>query len=84
MSASVGNLTIAAGNTLAAKTGTALTVYGPTISNAGAIVLNGGGGAYADLVLGANTTLSGGGTLTLNSQDNNGQARIYQSGGNYT
>ncbi|SEM67101.1 hypothetical protein SAMN04489760_1331, partial [Syntrophus gentianae] len=80
---SAGAITLALGSTWTAGTASVTNVQG-AIVNQGAIVLNGGNGAYADLALQANTTLSGGGTVTLNSHDNNGLARIYQSGGNST
>ncbi len=47
LAATINDLTMGTGNTLLIPTGQQLTVVGPTISNAGAIQVNGGGGNNA-------------------------------------
>jgi hypothetical protein len=82
--ASVGTLALGATNSLNVGLGSILNVYGPSISNAGSIRLNGGSGTNAVLELQGSTTLSGGGTVTLNSGDNSGGAYILQGVGGLT
>jgi len=67
ISAGINNLTIDSDDSLSFNPNTALTVSGGTISNAGKIVINGGNATNTELILGANTTLSGGGTVTLST-----------------
>jgi hypothetical protein len=80
----VGSLTLGATNSLNVGLGSWLGLYGPSISNAGSISLVAGSGNNTYLALEGNTTLSGGGTVTLNSGDNNGQVYIYQGTGGLT
>jgi hypothetical protein len=63
--ASVANLQLSSGNTLTTNPGTQLVVAGGQILNAGQILVNSGGGLDSFLTLGADTTLQGGGTVTL-------------------
>lgn len=63
----INNLTLGTGNTLNTNTNIQLTVDGGSISNAGAITVNGGAATNSELYLGASTTLSGAGTLTLST-----------------
>jgi len=85
ISAGIDDLTLAKGNTLSIDDNETLTVSGPTISNKGAIQLNGGNGGNGYLVLNGNTTLSGGGTLTLSTiLSNGGNAFIEENGSNLT
>ena len=83
----VANLTLTnSANSLTLENGQSLTMEGgggSTISNAGSILLNGGGGSSAFLILDANTTLQGGGTLTLSAtaSGDGGNAYIEQFGG---
>jgi hypothetical protein len=58
-----------------------LTVNGGTISNAGTITINGGGGANSILNLGASTALSGGGTLNLSTTASGGGSAYIQGNG---
>jgi len=77
------DLTVAASNTLNINRNSYFGFYGTLLSNSGAINLTGGIGTYSSLLLGAaggNSVLSGGGTMTLNSNDLNGYARIYGGG----
>src|ERR1700730_13645004 len=82
--AQVGNLTIDANDSLSFNNGTSLAVNGGTISNAGQIVINGGGGTNTILNLNSNTTLSGGGTMTLSAATGTGSAFIQQGVGGLT
>jgi hypothetical protein len=77
---SVASLQLASGNTLTMPGVRQLSVYGPTINNAGNIQLNGGAGNNADLLLAGNTTLQGGGTITLNTTASGiGESRIFNT-----
>src|ERR1019366_1913148 len=67
INANVGDLQLASGNTLNFNGNTSLTVNGSQIINAGAININGGGGTNTYLYLPTAVTLSGGGTLSLNT-----------------
>ncbi|MGD0731750.1 MAG: S-layer family protein [Terracidiphilus sp.] len=78
-----GAITISTGTTWTGALNTTTYVNGSIINN-GAISLTAGSGNNTDLNLLANTTLSGGGTLTMNSGDNNGQVYIQQSYGGLT
>jgi hypothetical protein len=65
INATIHNLSIGSHDSLSFNPGTSLAVDGGTISNAGKIVITGGNNANTVLSLGANTTLSGAGTVTL-------------------
>jgi fibronectin-binding autotransporter adhesin len=80
ISAGINDLSLAKGNTLAIDNGETLTVNGPTITNNGAILITGGSGNNGFLSLGGNTTLSGGGTLTLSTTVSGG-GNAYLEGG---
>ncbi len=83
LSPTVDDLTLASGNALDISTGLSLGVAGTSISNAGAITLNGGAGADGLLNIGNNVALSGGGTLTMSVAGGGGNAFIEQSGGSF-
>jgi hypothetical protein len=64
------NLTIDSDDSLTLVDGTIFTLYGPTISNAGSILLNSAGfGTYFDF--GGAVTLTGAGTLTMSNSSGN-------------
>jgi len=84
INATVNNLQLAKGNTLAGNLGASLNVAGTQIINGGQIVINGGGGSNASLVVNNNVTLSGGGTLTLSTAGGGGDAFIMQGVGGLT
>jgi len=71
-------LTLSAGSTWTAGLGSQTTVLG-TIVNQGNFQLSAGSATNTILNIGANTTLQGGGTVTLNSGDNNGQVYVQTS-----
>jgi hypothetical protein len=76
ISASIKNVTIDSDDSLGFNDGTALTVNGSSISNAGSMMMN-SARSTADLILGgSNFTVSSGGTVTMSSEAN----RIYGSG----
>lgn len=80
ISATVADLQLGSFNSLSILTGQTLVVAGASISNAGAITLNGGAGNNGFLNIGNNVTLTGGGTLTLSTTAlNGGNAVIQQS-----
>ncbi len=81
---SVVNLTLATGNSLTFDLNTQFNVSGPTVSNAGAITLNGGSGTNSYLILNGNTTLQGGGTITLSPGGGGGSTYIEQGVGGVT
>jgi len=65
-----GNLTIDSDDSLTMVDGTIFTLYGPTISNSGSILLNSAGfGTYFNF--GGAVTLSGTGTLTMGNNNGN-------------
>ena len=72
ISAGINDLSLAKGNTLAMNNGETLTVNGPTVTNNGAIQVNGGAGNNGYFNIGGNTTLSGGGTITLSTTTSGG------------
>jgi hypothetical protein len=78
-----GALTLSSGTTWTGQLGS-LTYLQGSIVNHGTFLLNAGSGSNTYMGLLSNTTLSGGGTVTLNSGDNNGQAYIYQTSGGTT
>ena len=83
--ASVGNLSLASGNTLSLLNGTSLAADGGTVANAGLINVNGGSGSNTFFFAGAGTTtLSGGGTVTLNVAGGGGSTFVRQSAGGVT
>ena len=74
MNASVSNLQLASGNQLAVDGGNSLSIYGTQLINAGQITIQAsssyaGADAYLNFDNGLETTLSGGGTVTLVSSD---------------
>ena len=83
INAAINNLAITTGDSLSFNPGTSLTVDGGTISNAGTIAINSASDANALLVLGANTTLKGSGTMTLSTVLNNG-GQAYIEGNGFT
>ena len=83
LDASTNAITLSSGSTWTGGLGTVTNLEG-TFNNLGAINLTGGGGNNTFLQLLDNTTLQGGGTVTLNSGDNNGQAFINQGVGGLT
>ena len=70
-------MTISTGSTYTASNNATTDVSG-TITNDGAIQLNGGNGANGYLNLIANTTLTGGGTVTLSQINSNGGCACIQ------
>ena len=70
------DLQIGSGNTLTSGSNMELNVFGTQIINNGQFLLNGGGGTNAVLQLESNVTLSGSGTLTLNTASGGGLAYI--------
>src|SRR5271165_3834478 len=66
VSVSVASLQLALGNGLNVNAGETLNIFGPSFLNAGAFAINGASG-NAIVNIDGNTSLSGGGTLTLNS-----------------
>ncbi|MGC2322436.1 MAG: SBBP repeat-containing protein, partial [Terriglobales bacterium] len=83
ISASVGNLTIDANDSLIIGNNTALTIAG-NISNSGQISVNAAGNnTFLQIAGGRNVSLSGGGTLTL-STSGNGTPIINQTSGGAT
>ncbi len=78
------DLQIGSGNTLTSGLNVDLFVYGTQIINNGQILLNGGGGTNTVLGLNANTTLQGGGTVTLSTAGGGGNAFIDQAAGGLT
>ncbi len=81
--ATAGALTLGPGSIYTGNGSTNTTVLG-TINNDGSIRLNAGSGTNSQLSIAGNTTLQGGGSITLNNGDANGQPYISQSGGTYT
>jgi fibronectin-binding autotransporter adhesin len=79
ISAGINDLTVGSGNTLSIDNGDSLSIAGSTISNKGAIQINGGDGNNGSLQLAANATLSGSGTITLATLPGGGSASIVQS-----
>ena len=89
VSVTIDNLTLDNSNqVLGVNQGEDLTLVGTsgtaTISNGGSITVNGGGGSNTVLLLDANTTLSGTGTLTLSTATGGGNAFIEQGVGGVT
>ncbi|MGD1031904.1 MAG: choice-of-anchor D domain-containing protein, partial [Opitutaceae bacterium] len=79
-----GALTLSSGTTWNNGWNSATYVNG-SIVNSGTIGITSGGGGYNSyLELQGNTTLSGGGTVTLGSSDGSGTAYILQTGSNLT
>jgi hypothetical protein len=79
----LGPLTLSTGSTYTGNLGTTTSLLG-TIVNNGNFQLSAGSGNNTALNFSANTTLQGGGTVTLNSGDNNGQVWVQQSAGGVT
>ena len=87
ISPTIANLTVGGSNSLVVDGGQMLTLAGSggsAISNSGSIQLNGGGGTNTYLTLDSNTTLQGGGTLTLNVASGNGSTFIQQGASGVT
>jgi hypothetical protein len=80
---SQGPVTLSAGSTYYGSPASATNVQG-TIVNFGNIQPNAGSGNNTFLQFTGNTTLQGGGTVTLNSGDNNGQVYLQQSASSVT
>jgi len=80
----VDDLELASGNTLTSGLNMNLFMYGTQMINNGSVLLNGGGGANAILVLENNVTLSGGGTFTMTNAGGGGSAYIEQGIGGLT
>ena len=78
ISAGINDLSLAKGNTLDINNGQTLTINGPTVTNNGAILLNGGAGNNGFLSMGGNTTLSGKGTVTLSTTPSGGGSAYIQ------
>ena len=80
---SVDSLQLGSGNALTLGLGAQLSVYGAQIINAGQIIINGGGNSNAFLYITGATTLSGGGTVNLNTTTSGGggNAYLWLSGG---
>jgi fibronectin-binding autotransporter adhesin len=79
-----GSLTLNSGSTYTAQGNSQTAVLG-TITNQGNIQLNGGGGANTYLFVGGNTTLQGGGTVTMNTPTSGGgNTYIYQTASGLT
>ena len=78
------NLTVDSDDSLSFNRGTSLTISGTSISNAGSIVINGGGATNTSLILDSNVTLSGGGKLTLSTAGGGGDAFIQPGAGSVT
>jgi hypothetical protein len=79
----LGLLTLAAGGAYTGGRGTTTSLTG-TIENQGNLQFNAGSGNNTLVDITGNTTLQGGGTVTLNNGDNNGRPYLQQSGGSYT
>jgi fibronectin-binding autotransporter adhesin len=73
-----GPLTLSAGSVYTGGLNTTTTAFG-TLDNQGNLQINAGSGTNTVLTLSANATLLGGGTVTLNSGDDNGQAFIQET-----
>jgi hypothetical protein len=84
LTASVASLQLASGNGLTLDFNSVLLVFGTQIINGGQITLDGGSGANSQLTLENNVTLSGPGTLTLNTAGGGGAALIDQAQGGLT
>ena len=80
ISAGINSLTVDADDSLTLDNNTSLTVSGPTITDNGAIHMNGGANANGFLTLGANVTLSGAGTLTMTDLTGGGDAVLQGNG----
>jgi hypothetical protein len=79
-----GAITLSAGSTYLTAGGNSTGVFG-TINNRGNLQVNGGGGVDTYILTFGNTTLQGGGTVTLNTTTGGGNAWILQAaGGSYT
>jgi hypothetical protein len=76
-------VTISAGSTVTAPADNSTYLSGTT-TNDGTIVINAGGGLNGELVLNANTTLTGGGKVTLAAASGGGSAYIEQVTGGIT
>jgi hypothetical protein len=68
------------GHTLSMNAGTTLNIAGPSWINAGAFAINGGSGNNTIVNLGSDTTLSGGGTVTMSVASGGGSAFLRGSG----
>ena len=77
INATIGNLSIAAGDTLRMANGRALT-FGGILSNAGTLEMA-SAGSFTDLRVNADATINGNGTILLSNIGNN---RIYGASGN--
>ena len=82
-SAALNSVTITSGSTYTAPLNTTTALTG-TLTNDGSLQLNAGSATNTYLEIEANTTLQGGGTVTLNSGDTNGLVYIQENGSNLT
>jgi hypothetical protein len=82
-STSQGAITISPGSTWTSGNGSNTYVQG-TFNNQGNIQINGGNGYNTYFLLTGNTTLQGGGAMTLKSGDSGGRAYVYQTAGGTT
>ena len=80
----VANFQLGSFDTLNVNFGSNFVVNGNLVTNGGAINVNAGSGNNTFLQFTGNTTLQGGGTVTLNSGDNNGQVYLQQSASGMT
>ena len=80
INATINDLSIGAGNTLAIEGNQVLSVLGPSIANSGSIQVNGGNGTNTYLQLAGSVNLSGTGTLTLSTATGGGSAFIQPNG----
>jgi hypothetical protein len=81
--ATLTGVTISKGSTYTASDN-ATTVLNGIITNDGAIQFNGGAGSNADLNINSNTTLTGGGTLTLTTLSGGGSPFLQQGANGVT
>jgi len=80
----VANLTLGSFNTLNVNLGSVFVINGSLVTNGGALNVTAGSGKNALVQFAGNTTFQGGGTVTLNSGDNNGLVYLQQSTGGVT
>jgi len=78
-----GSLTLSSGSTWTSDLGSTTYVQG-TFNNQGNIQINAGNGYNTYFLLTGNTTLQGGGAMTLNSGNSGGLDFVYQATGGLT
>jgi hypothetical protein len=84
LTGNVASLQLASGNILNITLNSDLIVSGTQVINGGQINIDGGSGTNSLLIVNNNVTLSGGGTLTLNTASGGGNAYIDQAAGGLT